>query len=433
MALTKLSGSQIETPVNISGSVGIGTTSPTVSGKVLQVYGNAEPASLSIQAWEPANNRDASIELLSSGNGGAVCQLTFGDTDLSPFTPSSFLIKSYSSGVSTERVRISSSGNVGINTTVVSTATGTQFGTAKLNVYANSSTNVDAGVRGIAVGIAGSTRMGSALNVAFTGQQYFTQSGLDIMVGDGGYVFNIWDDNLLTRPRVMVNREGRVGINSVVVNNPNNDYYLSVVGDDSVPAAGFFRPRVDEAAIVQFFNRSNQLVFVPQCDGNVSVPIGNVLIGTSGKGISFAADAHAAGMTSELLDDYEEGTFTIGVSGSGSPAVTFQQCNYIKVGNLVTCNIRVAIKQSTATGTQTIINLPFATTNTTNYAAIGKGFWSNSATSIVELVCRMTANSSNMAVYRATGAVTTLTQWQGADWQAASDTDWDFTITYRTD
>lgn len=160
--------------------------------------------------------------------------------------------------------------------------------------------------------------------------------------------------------------------------------------------------------------------------GNLAFP--------SGQGIDFSATTNSGGtMTSELLSDYEEGTFEIGVSGSGGPTITSQKCTYVKIGKLVTCNIRVAIRQGTATGNQTIVFLPFTSTNTTNYAAVGKGYWSNAATSIVELVCRIGQATTNMTVYRSTAAAATLTVWQGADFQAASDTDWDFTITYRTD
>jgi hypothetical protein len=40
---------------------------------------------------------------------------------------------------------------------------------------------------------------------------------------------------------------------------------------------------------------------------DVTLSTGNLVIGTSGKGIDFSADGQAAGMTSELLNDYEEG------------------------------------------------------------------------------------------------------------------------------
>jgi hypothetical protein len=44
--------------------------------------------------------------------------------------------------------------------------------------------------------------------------------------------------------------------------------------------------------------------------GNVTVDTGNLVIGTAGKGIDFTQSTNAAGMTSELLNDYEEGTWT---------------------------------------------------------------------------------------------------------------------------
>jgi hypothetical protein len=53
----------------------------------------------------------------------------------------------------------------------------------------------------------------------------------------------------------------------------------------------------------------------------------------SGLGIDFSATTDATGMTSELLDDYEEGTFTMTVSCDGS--TDDQQCRYTKIGRVV--------------------------------------------------------------------------------------------------
>ena len=70
--------------------------------------------------------------------------------------------------------------------------------------------------------------------------------------------------------------------------------------------------------------------------GDVEVKTGNLVIGTSGKGIDFSADGNAAGMTSEVLDDYETGTWTptqgaaIDLTGTFSSAGT-----YVKIGNHV--------------------------------------------------------------------------------------------------
>jgi len=85
----------------------------------------------------------------------------------------------------------------------------------------------------------------------------------------------------------------------------------------------------------------------------------------SGKGIDFSANSNASGMTSELLDDYEEGTWTPSYSTtSGSfSAITYsyQQGWYTKVGNHVTAGGRIilsAYTQGTASG-NVFINLPF--------------------------------------------------------------------------
>ena len=75
-------------------------------------------------------------------------------------------------------------------------------------------------------------------------------------------------------------------------------------------------------------------------NNNITVNTGNLVIGTAGKGIDFSANTHAAGMTSELLNDYEEGTWTpnyYGATGSaGSLAYAEQSGKYTKIGRQVT-------------------------------------------------------------------------------------------------
>jgi hypothetical protein len=71
--------------------------------------------------------------------------------------------------------------------------------------------------------------------------------------------------------------------------------------------------------------------------GDVTVGAGNVILGTSGKGIDFSATSEGSGtMTSELLNDYEEGTWTpTDLSGAGL-VFSIGSCRYTKVGRLVT-------------------------------------------------------------------------------------------------
>lgn len=71
--------------------------------------------------------------------------------------------------------------------------------------------------------------------------------------------------------------------------------------------------------------------------GDQTIVDGNLVFGTAGKGIDFSANPNPAGMTSELLNDYEEGTWTPG-QGAGLVVVgTFSSSGrYTKVGRQVT-------------------------------------------------------------------------------------------------
>lgn len=77
----------------------------------------------------------------------------------------------------------------------------------------------------------------------------------------------------------------------------------------------------------------------------VTATTGNFVVGTSGRGVDFAATAGTG--TSELLADYEEGTWTPVIRGSGT-AGTYEQtvtrALYTKVGRQVTlqCYITMA-------------------------------------------------------------------------------------------
>ena len=98
--------------------------------------------------------------------------------------------------------------------------------------------------------------------------------------------------------------------------------------------------------------------------GNTTVGVGNLVIGTAGKGIDFSADPSAAGMTSELLDDYEEGTWTPVVKGStdaGTATYGEQKGSYTKVGRMVFFTCSLNWNTHTGTGDFLIDGLPFAT------------------------------------------------------------------------
>ena len=93
-------------------------------------------------------------------------------------------------------------------------------------------------------------------------------------------------------------------------------------------------------------------------NGNVTVNTGNLIIGTSGKGIDFSAAGNVGGMTSELLDDYEEGSFSPTLV-NGSNGYRFQQGTYTKIGNVVTFTAYIETSATPPSGNLAFGNLPF--------------------------------------------------------------------------
>jgi len=95
----------------------------------------------------------------------------------------------------------------------------------------------------------------------------------------------------------------------------------------------------------------------------ITLSTGNLIIGTAGKGIDFSADPSAPGMTSELLDDYEEGTWTPTLGGTA----TYQQQGgtYTKIGRIVHVEGRLIVNSIGTGSTTTVSGLPFTVINVT--------------------------------------------------------------------
>lgn len=92
--------------------------------------------------------------------------------------------------------------------------------------------------------------------------------------------------------------------------------------------------------------------------GDVTVSKGNLVVGTSGKGIDFSATAGTG--TSELLNDYEEGTFTPTITASSGTFTTVTATgNYTKIGRQVTVNMQATLTNIGTASGAVISTLPF--------------------------------------------------------------------------
>jgi hypothetical protein len=168
--------------------------------------------------------------------------------------------------------------------------------------------------------------------------------------------------------------------------------------------------------------------------GDITVNRGNLVIGTSGKGIDFSANANASGMTSELLADYEEGTFSptaFGNSTAGTTTYGLQYGMYVKIGNLCHFQVRMQVTNMTGTGDLILGGLPFTAFNDSEraYGSVAVGYLDNLSFGNVA--------DTHLALYTSTNSTNVIVRSSGNNrTSTAVPVDTGFTIlysgTYRT-
>jgi hypothetical protein len=110
---------------------------------------------------------------------------------------------------------------------------------------------------------------------------------------------------------------------------------------------------------------------------SVTASTGNFIVGTSGQGIDFSATPGTG--TSELLADYEEGTWTPTIAGStiaGSATYTVRTGTYTKIGDLIHAQLFLIWTGHTGTGNMLLTGLPFTSSATyANFSSISLSNW----------------------------------------------------------
>ena len=93
---------------------------------------------------------------------------------------------------------------------------------------------------------------------------------------------------------------------------------------------------------------------------DVTVSTGNLVQGTAAKGINFTANTPLAGKTSQLLNWYEEGTWTPTLlMTSGSVTYSSRDARYTRVGNVVTVNTWILLSAISSPTGALSLRLPF--------------------------------------------------------------------------
>jgi hypothetical protein len=286
------------------------------------------------------------------------------------------------------RFAINGDGNVGVNTT----APVASFLTGSLTIrksYDNDIANVP----------------------STTAQNYYlNQSSLYLFGRNGG--LSIISNN---------SEEGKI----VFGNGSTNSYASIVTGTGTDAVGGDLYVKVGS---------DTERLRIAATTGNLTVSTGNLVIGTAGKGIDFSATANSGSTTtSELLNDYEEGTWTPTVIGSGT-AGTYTLSGlvayYTKIGNQVTVFANFGFSAASGgSGYVTIGGLPF--NYRTNNSALGTIIGINfdySAGMLYAVIAATSSSSTNNIFIQEAQDNTTSTE--GPIAGVTTSTSFRFTYTY---
>jgi autotransporter-associated beta strand protein len=105
----------------------------------------------------------------------------------------------------------------------------------------------------------------------------------------------------------------------------------------------------------------------PTLSGDVSLSTGNLIPSTAAKGIDFTANTPAAGVTSQLLNKYEEGVITIAATcDTGTITLTLNSLYYTRTGRVVAVNGKLTVASVSSPTGNVSFGLPIqAGTNST--------------------------------------------------------------------
>ena len=139
---------------------------------------------------------------------------------------------------------------------------------------------------------------------------------------------------------------------------------------------------VDDEDVLLITNNSDARNFGVSNAGTVNTT-GNIVM-AAGKGIDFTANTDDEGtatsaVTSELLNDYERGTWTPAIQSNGGASYTYhtQTGHYIKIGDAVyvTAYIRLSGSSDTGSNGVFIAGFPFTSDNALNSMTSGHFFY----------------------------------------------------------
>ena len=189
-------------------------------------------------------------------------------------------------------------------------------------------------------------------------------TGLDIVCGSGTKALQVWDDNVTGTPRLSVLRSGHVGIGTAAPDSYlANELVVAAADEGGITLAAsstghkqniFFADGTSGSTRnrgnLSYDHGIDQLTmgtaagnarFIMDSTGaatlanGLTLTDGNLVV-ADGHGISFYNHGTGTNIDSNLLDDYEEGTWTPTFVNGGSASLASGTAKYVRIGSCVT-------------------------------------------------------------------------------------------------
>ena len=163
------------------------------------------------------------------------------------------------------------------------------------------------------------------------------------------------------------NQSGLVlrGQNKVANSNAVNGYITAVIGNAYSDNALTTLTTGVTGKSISFLGQDTELANL-NFNGDLTITNGNLVV-ASGKGIDFSVNTGGAGKSSQLLDDYEEGTITgtitCGTSGTVTLDAGYNTLSYTKIGGVVHVFGNLSVTSVSSPVGYFTIPLPFACVN----------------------------------------------------------------------
>ena len=145
---------------------------------------------------------------------------------------------------------------------------------------------------------------------------------------------------------------------------------ISALSSASTPLTGSEIVPINQSGVTDSVSVANLTAGRSVSASDYVMSTGNLVPSTAAKGINFTANTPASGMTSQLLNWYEEGTWTPGFA-TWTTAPTLDHASYTRVGRMVTLNMvatgGVCVAGSSITG------LPFTASSAAGASVLATG------------------------------------------------------------